>query len=199
MPDVVKHAWTHRPRAQGGTDPISVAGAFPAVVCSGGAQTIPELDNWSLTILDGGSFGSYTGMMNTITLANNASGPWGMAGTDTRLTIDPGYWLIQFEAGINVEGEYAGDIDLIVTGQALSDDSPITNVHTVSMDDTNVSSLAHTYVEVRGAGLVVTNPVTTAFFTVYVLQETGGDIDITQSWCYLTAMPLENLQTFTSS
>jgi hypothetical protein len=24
MPDVVKHAWTHRPRAQGGTDPIEI-------------------------------------------------------------------------------------------------------------------------------------------------------------------------------
>ena len=31
MPDVVKHAWTHRPRAQGGTDPIEIptAGETP--------------------------------------------------------------------------------------------------------------------------------------------------------------------------
>lgn len=27
MPDVVKHAWTHRPRSEGGTDPIEVAAA----------------------------------------------------------------------------------------------------------------------------------------------------------------------------
>lgn len=33
MPDVVKHAWTHRPRAQGGTDPIEVeASATPSAV-----------------------------------------------------------------------------------------------------------------------------------------------------------------------
>lgn len=28
MPDVPKHAWTHRPKAQGGTDPIEVSGGF---------------------------------------------------------------------------------------------------------------------------------------------------------------------------
>lgn len=28
MPDVVKHAWTHRPRAQGGTDPIEAGTSF---------------------------------------------------------------------------------------------------------------------------------------------------------------------------
>lgn len=31
MPDVVKHAWTHRPRSQGGTDPITVATDMPYV------------------------------------------------------------------------------------------------------------------------------------------------------------------------
>lgn len=28
MPDVVKHAWTHRPRSQGGTDPIDMPGGI---------------------------------------------------------------------------------------------------------------------------------------------------------------------------
>lgn len=32
MPDVVKHAWTHRPRSQGGTDPIEVGESAPTPV-----------------------------------------------------------------------------------------------------------------------------------------------------------------------
>lgn len=39
MPDVVKHAWTHRPRSQGGTDPIEVPGATPMAQMSEGQNS----------------------------------------------------------------------------------------------------------------------------------------------------------------
>lgn len=52
MPDVVKHAWTHRPKALGGTDPLpglpfmSVYGTNSQVVSSG-SGTYAEYEFWS--------------------------------------------------------------------------------------------------------------------------------------------------------
>lgn len=41
MPDVVKHGWTHRPRSEGGTDPIELpeASAVPCAVVSEGLNS----------------------------------------------------------------------------------------------------------------------------------------------------------------
>lgn len=40
MPDVVKHAWTHRPRAQGGTDPIESDSVVPVGMMNGFESSI---------------------------------------------------------------------------------------------------------------------------------------------------------------
>jgi hypothetical protein len=63
MADVVKHAWTHRPRSQGGTDPIPVSGGpVSAYADAGGLQsrTIPAdvspLTNEQMWMTPGGPY-----------------------------------------------------------------------------------------------------------------------------------------------
>jgi hypothetical protein len=55
MPRVVKHAWTHRPRSQGGTDPIEVGGGdLPWIRLkrlSGTNQTVPDSGTTADTVL----------------------------------------------------------------------------------------------------------------------------------------------------
>jgi hypothetical protein len=44
MPDVVKHAWTHRPRSEGGTDPIEIPAASDLlwVTASASTEAVPQ-------------------------------------------------------------------------------------------------------------------------------------------------------------
>lgn len=132
MPDVPKHAWTHRPRSQGGTDPLVIeAGDMKWCTTFASAQ--------SITPVSGDFFFGHTD------LYTNDTGAFSLvdvtAGRAFYLQLSlPGYYTCKFTAGqasawdnsfyttITPMFEFVGtDADLIVnSGDA---DFPLNNFH----------------------------------------------------------------------
>ena len=72
MPDVVKHAWTHRPRAAGGTDPIEVSSIQPHAYTYFDTKSLEDSTSYDLTILDGASYAGSVGIADTIGIGDPA-------------------------------------------------------------------------------------------------------------------------------
>ena len=53
MPDVVKHGWTHRPRSEGGTDPIAIDSGMKWAVASASPMTSSDVTNTYRLTFDG--------------------------------------------------------------------------------------------------------------------------------------------------
>jgi hypothetical protein len=108
MPDVVKHGWTHRPRAQGGTDPIEVPSDLKWATVTQFADTIVKAG------------GYYRPRFRT--LATNDTGIYGNSTvTSDRfdyLTINEGgYYIAHFgvvtSSGSDVWGAFDTEMQLV--------------------------------------------------------------------------------------
>lgn len=214
MPDVVKHAWTHRPRSQGGTDPIEIPPASSAAVFRASRTS-------NFTVVDGEYYGlaqtegadpSATGIMSGFEFFNDSGDGSGVfdqpsvgTGEVLKLMAPPGGgdqdYLLAYDAGV----AFTSSIDTTtvtvtlylgrgVGGGTYSWETEVLEAAMAS----NVSGVAHPTLRLTGSipvlgqwvdGVAGTDLSSLPTVSPILLVE-GGTPTVDRLWCYYGAVPL---------
>lgn len=203
MPDVVKHAWTHRPRALGGTDPldINVNTTLPvAWARSNNGGTMADGTAYMITQLASATYDE-EGMAEALVFANDpadGSVVFWVGDNSDRIMAYNGTWVVQVEMGITIPfgQNWTGDVTIWVddtTGTIVPTQSPVFN-NGVLIVDTQTGRNNDWVVRTSGT-LVIDRPIFADIagpfdqpFEIKVRQDTGGDLDWGEVWAIITVL-----------
>jgi hypothetical protein len=202
MADVVKHAWTHRPRAQGGTDPIEVSTIMPIAYTLFTDKEIDDGSRYALGVLDGSSYGSFAGIADQIHVMD--VGGVFRINDDT----DDSLWVFgpenrpavfSYDAACYFADAFDGEAFLQMETELFGAESISTyeTPHTRVMLESRAVAAADGAFTLRMSGTVIIDQppydedvAANGFnlLTMYVRQDSGSPQTITQGWMLWTRL-----------
>lgn len=195
MPEVPYHGWTHRPKAQGGTDPIEFPGGqMPFAYTWFKAASLADVTDYSLGVDDGefepASFGSTAGIADFTEIWNDDAGDtFRRSDDDTMLWLGGEPGLFAFDSGAYFGSGFTGRVDLyplLTQGIVNTYSSPSTDVYA----ETRFPVSADGSFTIRCSGTVLLEPAAFAdelpngsyMITARIAQDSGASRTLTQGW-----------------
>lgn len=195
------HAWTHRPKAAGGTDPIETSTFLPTCWAQGSDFTLEDTTVYTMGITVTsewtGEVGSQ-GIIDTFTFYNDpGDGTECFISDEERLMAvrggngtDVGS-IISFSVGLLFDASFDGTITMEMRAQGTGASESLSPDFTRSVTSAEPSPLFVTY---SGLTKIVPSPYDADTFNslniigILLEHDAGVSLDISESWMFITRL-----------